>query len=110
MSITLIGVIFFIFSFSSVTNYSNGLNSPYSQVNDSSAWMRLENLPFGIKNHITKSWISNGTEYLVIAGGRIHDTLTKCVMLIRLYPRTYYYLLDYMDRHFDEKPLRQLFN
>jgi hypothetical protein len=54
--------------------------------------MRLENLPFGIKNHITKSWISNGTEYLVIAGGRIHDTLTKCVMLIRLYPRTYYYL------------------
>jgi hypothetical protein len=24
--------------------------------------------------------------------------------------RTYYYLLDYMDRHFDEKPLRQLFN
>jgi hypothetical protein len=24
--------------------------------------------------------------------------------------RTYYYLLDYMDRHFDEKPLYQLFS
>ena len=24
--------------------------------------------------------------------------------------RTYYYLLDYMDRHFDEKPLVKLFD
>ena len=74
-------VLFFCFN----TNYSGEDYGLLPQNNDTSLWVTLPPLPYPVKYHISKIWTSPlGDKYLVIAGGRINDTITRLFYEIKL--------------------------
>jgi len=72
--------------FSVNSDYSKEKEFSVFQAQDTVILSQLSPLPYGVKYHVTKAWLSQGIKYLIIAGGRVNDTITRLVIKVRLTP------------------------
>jgi len=84
-------LLFLAFSFSVLffvvkTDYSNEKIYSLDKVQDTSGWVTVMQLPYGVQNHITKTWTSQGINYIIVAGGRTNNTVTNLVTMVRISP------------------------